>query len=72
MNGSRFPSPEHISIASHSDPLLLYCPDRCTWVVGIWTRAGWISRAERVRLTPSHWLPLAPNVMEVPEPSTAI
>jgi hypothetical protein len=71
MDGSCFPSPAPISLAPHSDPLVLYCRERSTWVVGVWTRSGWISRAERLRLRPSHWLPLAPNVSEVHEPSTA-
>ena len=45
-------------------PLLLYCPDEESWLLGLWLEGAWRlqGHVERV-LHPTHWLPMSTEVV---------
>ena len=45
-------------------PILLYCPDEGSWLLGLWSKSAWRlqDHEERV-LRPTHWLPMSTDVV---------
>ena len=45
-------------------PLLLYCPDEGSWLLGLWSKGAWRLQGHRERiLNPTHWLPMSTEVV---------
>ena len=64
MNPTGLPYP--IGTALRRDrtpvPLLLYCPDEGSWLLGLWSEAAWRLEGHAAHvLHPTHWLPMPPT-----------
>jgi hypothetical protein len=47
-----------------SVPLLLYCPDEGSWLLGLWSEGAWRLQDHREHvLHPTHWLPTSTEVV---------
>jgi hypothetical protein len=45
-------------------PLLLYCPDQRSWLLGLWAKGAWRLQGHAAYvLHPTHWLPVSTDVV---------
>ena len=45
--------------------MLLFCPEQGGWHTGLWFEGSWRAHIDLdLRLEPSHWLPVPPDVEE--------
>ena len=45
-------------------PLLLYCPDEGSWLLGLWSEGAWRLQGHAAHvLDPSHWLPVSTDLV---------
>jgi hypothetical protein len=53
------PQPDHDPV-----PLLLFCPDEDSWLLGLWSEGAWRLQDHREHvLHPTHWLPTSTDVV---------
>ena len=66
MDSTKLPYPIETAPRSDQDPvpLLLYCLDEGSWLLGQWSEGAWRLQGHREHvLNPTHWLPVSTDVV---------